>query len=180
MQKTQLICSAIASYILVSALTSITGGVAQAQPRSISLLHARCVNSGIGSAERERQDVSIGRAVYTSDFYLGPGNRSASITCKIKPDNNPQTVFQTLNLGFGMRDNDAKSPNVEISVYLDGKRTDSQIVGSSQPVLLSLNVTNISNVSIEATCSSKTQYCNRVYFYNATLQMPTSLQHKKS
>ena len=34
---------------------------------------------------------------------------------------------------------------------------------------VSVDVNNVNNVAIEATCSSPTQYCGRVYFYDADL-----------
>jgi hypothetical protein len=171
MQKTQLIGSVVASVVLLSNL--IMGAkIAQAQ-RPTPLLRAKCVNSGLGTARQENTDVSIGRGVYTSQFYLGPGSRSAAMTCKIKPDNRPQPVFQTLNLGFGMRDSDTRSPSVEVRVYLDGKQVESRTVAPTQQSSLSLDVSNVSNVAIEAICTTQNQYCDRVYFFNANLERPT-------
>ena len=134
----------------------------------VFLLRAKCVDSGLGSAREETRDVSIGRAVYTSRFYLGPGNRSASITCKITP-NNTQSGFQTLQLDFGMRDNDT-SPPITVNVYLDGKQAASQTVAPAGRKSLSLDISNVSNVSVETVCSSRSDYCNRVYFTNAALE----------
>ncbi|MEM6753772.1 MAG: hypothetical protein AAF630_12445 [Cyanobacteria bacterium P01_C01_bin.38] len=138
--------------------------------RPISLLKARCVKSGIGSARRQRRNVSIGRAVYNSKFYLGPGYRSAALTCNIQPNGDrPQNAFQTLNLGFGMRDNNANSPGVTVQLYLDGRPTEAVPVAPTRVANVSVDVNNVSNVAIEATCSSSTQYCSRVYFYDADL-----------
>jgi hypothetical protein len=175
MQKTQLITSAIASVALLSSLFIAGSNIAQAKP-SISLLNAKCVDSGPGSAKLQDINVSIGRAVYSSRFFLGPGSRFASLTCKIKPDNRPQSMFQTLNLGFGMRDNDNNSPSVEVRIYLDGKQTENKTVSPSQQVMVALDVSNVSNVSIEAVCSSPNQYCDRVYFFNAALERQTASQ----
>ncbi|WP_211293199.1 hypothetical protein [Brunnivagina elsteri] len=146
---------------------------AQRPARMTSLLNAKCVSSGLGSVREENMDISIGRAVYSSKFYLGSGNRSAAITCKIKPSNRPQANFQTLNLGFGMRDNDSKSPGVEVRVYLDGRQAETRTVSPSQQNTLSLDVSNVSDVSIEALCTSGRQYCDRVYFFDAGLVRAT-------
>jgi len=73
-----------------------------------------------GNARQKTLDVSIGKAVYTSRFYLGSGNRAASITCKIRQVDS-QPLFQTLQLGFGMRDNNTTGPPVVVNVYLDGQ-----------------------------------------------------------
>jgi hypothetical protein len=179
MQKTKFISSIITSAVLLS--TFIMGGkIAQAVPRPVSLLRAKCVSSGLGTYREQNLDVSIGKAVYTSQFYLGSGNRSASLTCKIKPDNRPESPFQTLNLGFGIRDNDATTPNVIIKVYLDGQQAETRTVIPAQPISLSLDVSNASNVAIEAVCSRSNQYCDRVYFYKADLERKiTSPQPKK-
>jgi hypothetical protein len=182
MQKIQLINSLIASAVVLASFTPFGGEIAQAQRRSrnaVPLLRGKCVNSGLGSAREQKLNVSIGKAVYDSEFYLGPGYRSASLTCKIQPDNGQKPVFQTLNLGFGMRDNDIKSPGVEVRVYLDGNPIENYSVAPSQKVSLSLDVRNASNVAIEAVCASPTQYCDRVYFFNSSLEpLTVSTQNK--
>jgi hypothetical protein len=165
------IVSLVASAVLIPSL-GIWGHIAQAKQRPVNLLDAKCVSSGLGTVREEKLDVAIGRAVYSSRFYLGPGYRSAAMTCKIKPDNRLTPIFQTLNLGFGMRDNDTRSAPVEVRVFLDGKQTESVRVSPSQPATLSLDVSTVSNVAIEAACSSQSQYCDRVYFYDASLQRP--------
>ncbi|MGI8500525.1 MAG: hypothetical protein ACR2LR_05220 [Hassallia sp.] len=146
------------------------GKIAQALPRPVALLRAKCVSSGLGTSREQNVDVSIGKAVYTSQFYLGAGNRSASLTCKIKPDNRPESAFQTFNLGFGIPDNDPTTPNVVVKVYLDGQQAESRTVIATQPISLSLDVSNVSNVAIEAVCSRSNEYCGRVYFYKADLE----------
>ncbi len=172
MHKTKLIGSVFVSAVIMSSFATECGKMAQAKSpmRPISLLRAKCVDSGVGNVREQDLDVSIGKAIYSSQFYLGPGYRSASITCNIKPSYSPQPVFQTLNLGFGMRDNDTKSPGVEVRVYLDGKPAETRTVAPTQQTSLSLDVSNVTNVAIEAVCASQTQYCDRVYFYTAALQ----------
>ncbi len=182
MQKTSLIASGIATSVLLSLATIVTTGeITQAQKaqRPVPLLNAKCVNSGLGTAREQNLDVSIGRAVYTSQFYLGPGYRSASLTCNIKPEKRPQSVFQTLNLGFGMRDNSTNSTTVEVKVYLDGKQAENRTVAPGQPTTLALDVSNVSNVAVEAVCSSQSQYCDRVYFFTAGLERPIAPQPVK-
>ncbi|ARV62470.1 hypothetical protein BZZ01_31000 [Nostocales cyanobacterium HT-58-2] len=182
MQKTQFISSVLTSAVLLSSLFSAGGEIAQAQrsQRAVSLLNAKCVNSGLGNIRQQNLDVSIGKAVYTSRFFMGPGYRSASITCNIKPETSSKPGFQTLNLGFGMRDNDTKSPGVEVKVYLDGNQAETRTVAPAQQASLTLDVSNVSNVAIEAVCASPTQYCDRVYFFNAALERQSvSSQTKK-
>ncbi|MEC4813300.1 MAG: hypothetical protein SAK29_08530 [Scytonema sp. PMC 1069.18] len=180
MQNTKLIASFITSIVLSSSFSTIYGKIVLAQrpQRPVPLLNAKCVNSGLGSARSENLDVSIGRAVYTSQFYLGPGYRSASITCNINPNNRPQPLFETLNLGFGMLDS-SNSPSVEVRVFVDGNQVEARTIGPGQPNSLALNVSNVNNVAIETVCSSPTQYCDRVYFFNAGLEKPSLSQQPK-
>ncbi len=175
MQKNKLFSSILLPIaVILPALFPLNEATAQKEKemRPTSMLKARCVRSGIGSARRQKRNVSIGRAVYNSKFYLGPGYRSAALTCNIKPDDDsdrPQNVFQTLNLGFGMRDNNVNSPSVRVQLYLDGRPTEIITVRPTRVANVSVDVNNVSNVAIEATCSSSTQYCSRVYFYDADL-----------
>ncbi|MGB3654103.1 MAG: hypothetical protein WBA41_23235 [Rivularia sp. (in: cyanobacteria)] len=171
MQRNKLISSFLLPIaVILPAIFPLGEATAQQKTmRPISLLKAKCVGSGIGSARKQKLDVSIGKAVYRSRFYLSPGYRSAALTCNIKPKNRPQNVFQTLNLGFGMRDNNVNSPSIQVRLYLDGKPTETVTVGPTQVANVSVNVNNVSNVAIEANCSSSTQYCSRVYFYDADL-----------
>lgn len=103
MQKNKLFSSVLLSIaVILPTVFPLGEATAQKQKkmRPISLLRGRCVRSGIGSARKQKLDVSIGRAVYSSQFYLSPGYRSAALTCNITPKKGTQDVFQTLNLGF--------------------------------------------------------------------------------
>ncbi|MGB3761298.1 MAG: hypothetical protein WBA07_33805 [Rivularia sp. (in: cyanobacteria)] len=184
MLKKKLISSVVLPIaVILPALFPLGEATAQKQVkiRPISLLKANCVKSGIGSARREKLNVSIGKAVYNSKFYLGPGYRSAALTCNIKPndDDRAQDVFQTLNLGFGMRDNNVNSPSVQVKLFLDGRPTETVTIGPTRVANVSVDVNNVSNIAIEATCSSSTQYCSRVYFYDADLlrNTPTTVNN---
>jgi hypothetical protein len=72
-----------------------------------------CVSTGIGNWARRTEDVSVGKAVYTSRLFMGPGNNFAAMTCRLQP-NEAGVIFQRLRLSFGMRDNDRGSPNVNV------------------------------------------------------------------
>ena len=184
MLKKKLISSVLLPIaIILPALFPLGEATAQKQKkvRPTSLLKARCVKSGIGSARRQKRNVSIGRAVYSSEFYLGPGYRSAALTCNIQPEEDAiQNVFQTLNLGFGMRDNNQNSPSVRVQLFLDGRPSETITVGPTRVANVSVDINNVNNVAIEATCSSSTQYCGRVYFYDADLlrDNPNALTEK--
>ncbi len=153
--------------MLYLALGTLYMPVAQARSPKF-LLKTQCVNTGVGNWSRtDEDDVSINKAVYTSLFYMGPGDGSASLTCKITPNDN--YYYQKLNLGFGMRDNDRRSPPVLVNIYADGKQIDSRRVSAGSQASVSLDVTNVTNVSIETVCSESSRYCDRVYFFKATL-----------
>jgi hypothetical protein len=173
-KKTKLISKIIAGAILFLALAPQGRQIAQeAQPSpssSIFLLRLKCVNAGMGNWARRTQDVSVGKAVYTSRLFMGPGNSSASMTCQLQP-NEGGVIFQTLQLAFGMRDNDRDSPAATVNVYLDGVRVDSQsrTVSPGKPATVSLDVASTNNVSIEVVCSSRNRLCDRVYFWDASV-----------
>jgi hypothetical protein len=170
MQKTKLINRVIAGAMLSFALATQGGQAVQAEAqRPTFFLRAKCVDSGLGNVRQKTLDVSIGKAVYTSRFYLGSGNRAASITCKIRQVDS-QPLFQTLQLGFGMRDNNTTSPPVVVNVYLDGQQAESRTIAPTQQESLSLDVSKATNVTLEAVCSSQSIYCERVYFFNAALE----------
>jgi hypothetical protein len=170
--KTKLISKILASTILFSALAPQESQIAQEALLSRFLLRRPCVNTGIGNWDRRREDVSVNKAVYTSRFFMGPGDRSASMTCRLQP-NEAGVIFQNLKLSFGMRDNDLRSPGATVNLYIDGVQTQSQSVtpGGRAGSMLQ-DVTNARNVAIEVICSNQSQYCDRVYFWEAELEYP--------
>lgn len=168
MQKFKSNSKAIAS-VLSFALVSLGGQSIQAQNNLVSLSKAKCVNSGVGSFRQTPLDVAIAKAIYNSPFYLGAGTRSAAVTCKIRRDEN-KPLFQTLRLGFGMRDNSTTSPPVAVNFYVDSNKADTKTIAPGQKELVLLDVSKATNVTIEAVCSSQTQYCDRIYFFNTLLE----------
>ncbi|MEQ8755078.1 MAG: hypothetical protein RID09_16395 [Coleofasciculus sp. G1-WW12-02] len=169
MMKSKLIQKIIASGLLFVALTAQSQQIVQAQERSTSLLRLNCVDAGIGNWRRRSENVVVNKAVYPSRFYMGPGDTQASLTCRLQP-NQENVTFERLQLGFGMRDNDQGSPSVLVNVYIDGVRAESRTVSpGGEPAFVSLDVTNTQNLSLEAVCTSRFQYCDRVYFWEASL-----------
>ncbi|NEO99204.1 MAG: hypothetical protein F6K58_11075 [Symploca sp. SIO2E9] len=169
MQKIKLIRQVIASTILLLTLAPQGRQIAQEAPASSFLLDVSCVNAGMGNWTSQTQDISIDRAVYTSKMFMGPGDSSASMTCRIQP-NKESLIFQTLKLEFGMRDNDQGSPPVRVNLYLDGFEVESRTVSAGKKDSILVDVTNTSNVALEAVCSGQNQYCRRVYFWEASLE----------
>ncbi len=139
-------------------------------PLTMFLLSRPCANSGVGNWSRRTEDITVGRAFYTSRLFLGPGTRFASFTCRLQP-NRANTIFQRLRLSFGMRDYDQGSPAATVNVYLDGVRAESRTVSPGRAESVTLDVTSTSNVSLEAVCSGG-RYCERVYFWEAELEYP--------
>ena len=172
-KKNKLISKIIASTMLFLALAPQGRQIAQEAPPppSVFLLRLPCVSTGIGNWARRTEDVSVGKAVYTSKFFMGPGNRFAAMTCRLRP-NNAGVNFQKLKLSFGMRDNDADSPSATFNLYIDGQKvvSESRTVSPGTPGSVVVDVTNPSNVSLEVVCSSQSRYCDRVYFWDASLE----------
>ncbi|HAZ44830.1 MAG TPA: hypothetical protein DCZ55_10220 [Cyanobacteria bacterium UBA11371] len=173
MQKTKLSAQLIASAMLFLALVTLGQQVVRGQQRerirTSSLTRAVCVGSGPGRFRYDETNIAIGRAVYRSLMHLNPSNGSAAVTCRIK-DEDEQPKFKTLELGLGMLDADAGSPGNIVNIYLDGRQAETRTVNPGQTASLSLDVSNVSNVAIEATCSTSARYCARVYVYKAVLE----------
>lgn len=170
MRKTKLISQAVIGTMLSFALATLSGQVVQADD-SIALMRAPCATTGPGRWRSDKSNVAVGRAVYKSRWHLGPGNRFVSITCRIVPEGF-ERYFQTLQLEFGMQDDDRNSPANTVNVYLDGQQKLSRTLTAGQRESVSLDVTNVANVAIETVCSSQSQYCGRVYFFKAELESP--------
>ncbi|GAC1498332.1 MAG: hypothetical protein NVS2B14_12100 [Chamaesiphon sp.] len=178
MLKTKLIVQIISCGLLSLPFIILSEQLARALG-PVFLLYAPCANAGPGNWGENNLNVSIGKAVYRSIFFMGAGDRFASLTCKINPEKSAP-IFKSLQLGFGMRDNDSSSPANTINIYLDGKQAISQTIAPGEKQVLSLNIANVKNVAIESICSTQSQYCDRVYFFDATLDQksPFSNQSK--
>lgn len=166
-KKTQLIRKIIIGSILALALAPQEQQLAQEPMRSAFLLNLKCVNTGVGNWKRQTQDISVGKAVYTSRLYMGAGNRSAALTCQLAP-NEGGVFFQNLQLDFGMRDNYQDSPGAEVNIYLDGVKSDTATVAPGQAASISRDVTSAKNITIETVCLNQSRYCDRVYFWNVS------------
>ncbi|NES19421.1 MAG: hypothetical protein F6K41_10945 [Symploca sp. SIO3E6] len=139
----------------------------------VFLMDHTCVDTGTGNWKQETEDVSVGRAVYTSKLYMGAGNSFASMTCRIKPDH-PEINYQALHLAFGMRDNDQDSPGVKVNLYLDGQKVGdhSWIVSPGRGVSTIIPLFNVENISLETICQNPSRrYCDRVYFWETSLEI---------
>lgn len=172
MQKTHLVRQLVAGGMLSVAIASSSKLAIQARELSPAyLFDTQCVSNGPGRVQEETLDIAVGRKVYRSYLFLGPGSREASITCRIAPENPEDSPgnFQSLLLDFGMRDNDRGSPPNVVNIYLDGERMASERVSPGEKMALSIDVANANNVAIETVCSSQARYCDRVYFFEATL-----------
>lgn len=150
-------------------LAALSGQVVQGKNRIVSLEETKCVGSGPGRWRADSIDVAIGKAVHESVMNLSPSNGSATVTCRIRPEDS-EPRFQTLQLEFGMEDRDTASPPNIVNIYLDGQQVATRRIGPSQTASFLFNVSSISNVSIETICASKLEYCSRVYFYKASLE----------
>ncbi|WP_009634086.1 hypothetical protein [Synechocystis sp. PCC 7509] len=168
--------SILQAAILSISLVTIGASPLQAQT-PVSLVQAKCVNSGLGTFRQTPLDVAVAKAIYTSPFYLGTGTRSAAVTCKIRNDDD-RPLFQTLRLGLGMRDNNPSSPPVTVNFYVDGDKTETKTISPGIKELVAIDVSKATNITIEAICSTQSRYCEalrarlryRIYFFNTILE----------
>jgi hypothetical protein len=184
MQTTQLIAKFLAAGVLSVAIAPLTALVAQADDdsRVAWLFDAQCVSESPGRWHQEVEDVSVGREVYRSVMFMGPGSQFASLACRIRGEDTDTSDkdIQSFQLEFGMRDRHRDSPFNNVIIYLDGEENVSTTVASGERVALSLDVSNISNIAIETVCSTKIQYCDRVYFFDASLSSDVALPMEES
>ncbi len=167
MQKMHVVNQLMRAGILSLAIAPWIQPVVKArEPVPQFLFDGQCVTTGPGRSHQETLDISVGRKVYRSYFFLGPGSREVSVTCRILPE---EGKFESLLLEFGMRDNDRGSPPNAVNIYLDGVREVSHTLSPGDQVSLSLNLTNVSHIAIETVCSTQNRYCDRVYFFESTL-----------
>lgn len=169
MQKTKFTRQLIVGAILSAILTTFSSQVVESRQNTVSLLKTTCVGSRSNRWRADEENVAIGRAVYRSVMNLSPSNGSASVTCRIKSEND-SPAFQTLTLEFGMLDSDTTSPPTIVNLYLDGRQAGSKQISPGQTGSFAVNLSNFSNVSIETVCSSRSEYCGRVYFFKTALE----------
>lgn len=149
-----------------------TWQVAQGQQRTTSLFSNTCV--GRGMYGNQNDDVSIGKQLFTSIFYLGGidflygRSVSSSITCRIRPAGSAPR-FKTLRLAFGINDHLDSSFATEINVYKDGNKAESRELYPGDKALLLLDVSRVSSVAIEAVPISGKDLA-RVSFTQALLE----------
>lgn len=174
MQTTQLITKFLAAGVLSVLISPLSALVAQAdedESHLAWLYEAQCVSESPGRWRQEVEDVSVGREVFRSVMFMGPGSQFASLACRIrgKETETSEKNIQSFHLEFGMRDRHRGSPYNNVIIYLDGEESQATTVAPGERVALSLDVSNISNIAIETVCSTKVKYCDRVYFFDASL-----------
>lgn len=168
MPNSPLFGSLLVAAALVAPLATL-GPVARAEEKPFWLFETQCVTQGPGRMRREMADISVGREVFRSYMFMGPGSRSINLTCKIRGDDPEKENFNSLRLEFGMQDSDKSSPYNTVVVYLDGQERASQTIGAGEKVSIALDVSQAQNVAVETVCSARNTYCDRVYFFNASL-----------
>ncbi|HIK09504.1 MAG TPA: hypothetical protein IGS52_04440 [Oscillatoriaceae cyanobacterium M33_DOE_052] len=169
MPNSPLFSSLLVAGALLAPLVTL-GPVARAEEQPLWLFETQCVTQGSGRMRQEMADISVGREVFRSYMFMGPGSRSVNLTCKIRGDDPEEKEnFNSLRLEFGMQDSDKSGPYNTVVVYLDGEESASQTIGSGEKVSIALDVSQSQNVSVETVCSSRNAYCDRVYFFNASL-----------
>jgi len=164
-------CLASSKVTLASGLLS-TGmaGLVLTEPATaqvnLALASQQCVMDGV---QRWSRDISVGNELRTSTLRISThprvGNRLSRMTCSL--GSNSESQFTTLQLDFGLPDNEYRAATV--FVFLDGTlvRTEQLQPGSSRQ--LSLDVRSSRNVSIQAEGESSYGMYPYLYILNATL-----------
>ncbi len=169
MPNSSLFGSLLVAAALVGPLATL-GPVARAEEKPLWLFETQCVTQGPGRMRREMADIAVGREVFRSYMFMGPGSRSVNLTCKIRGDDpEKEQNFNSLLLEFGMQDSDKSGYYNTVVVYLDGEEKASQTIGSGEKVSIAVDVSQAQNVAVETVCSARNAYCDRVYFFNAAL-----------
>jgi hypothetical protein len=163
MRKVKIFTKFIPVGMLCLILGTLGEQVALAQ-RPIFLLDLTCIKTrGRWSFSQNRQDIVVGREIYTSIMYSYP---NAAMTCKL-----PAARAASLRLEYGMSDTDSDSAPVKIEAYLDGNQIASQTASPGKTGTLLVDISQGKNLSIETSCARATK-CNgaTVYFFKAQIE----------
>ena len=163
MKQVRSVSKLLVGGILSLALGALGIQAAQAQ-RPFFLMDTACVNRG-GSWGKNEQDISVGREVYTTVMYMNAG---AAFTCRL-----PTVRSASLQLEFGISDNDNDKPPITVNVYLDGNQVASRTVSPGQRATLLVDISNRRSLALEAVCVRATNcspYYSTVHFFKAQIQ----------
>jgi hypothetical protein len=150
------------------ALILLAGQVVQGQrakpsSNNSSLLSNECRQKGNGhSIKLGDKIVSIGREVFDSIYVFGheffsEGEKTV-LSCRFKQTNNTPT---TLQLSFGIEDNEPAITRISVTVYLDGEQRASHTISSGDLRTVLLDVTKIRSVGIEIVCERGESFYHR-------------------
>ena len=154
------------------ALILLTGQVVQGQrakpsSNNSSLLSNECRQKGNGhSIKLGDTIVSIGKEVFDSIYVVDSLNEGSKtvLTCRFKQINNTPT---TLQLSFGIEDNEPANTRVSVTVYLDGEQRASHTISSGDLRTVLLDVTKIRSVGIEISCERSS--CPNIHIVKASI-----------
>ncbi len=130
----------------------------------VPLLSTECTKSGRGYYyPNSSKDVPIDEELFTSIFWLSL-SQPTQLTCKIPQD------IETLDLGFGVSDDADEEEQIKIDIYLDEVLITSDVMVSGEGENLLIDVSNVSNVTIDASCSKGSCFGSNggnLYFWRA-------------
>lgn len=150
------------SSLLASSVTEVS--LAQ-QTTTKPILSTQCVRISGGGAKYSKDDISINRELFTSNFYMYVENDPSSFTCKINSANSA-SKFKSLRLEFGIPDGNSRSSTVNI--YLDGNQAATKTVSAGEKATVFVDVSKARSVAIEAVKAEERSHFG-VYFIDASL-----------
>ncbi|MCC3411407.1 MAG: hypothetical protein JGK24_17630 [Microcoleus sp. PH2017_29_MFU_D_A] len=132
--------------------------VAQAQ-RPIPLEDLQCVKRS-GRWGADKQDISVGRQIYTTVLYIDP---DTTMTCRLP--GGPAT----LRFEFAIPDT-SNAPPARIDVYVDGNQVASRTGDRGKVHTMLVNVSNGKSLAVEVFCARATNCYKSYWFMKAQLE----------
>ncbi len=139
-------------------LGTVGAQVAQAQ-RPIPLEDLQCVNRS-GNWRTHKQDISVGRQIYTTVLYINP---DTTMTCRL-PGGPASLRFE-----FAIPDT-SQAPPARIDVYVDGNQVASRTGDRGKVHTMLVNISNGKSLAVEVFCARATNCGGSYWFMKAQLE----------
>lgn len=171
--------SILSLFILASLLSAESSAQAQkfsTNRRGIQLIGYRRCQGGSGDSRTiwysTKEEVVIGRRLYSAIGRLSEFRRDTiyPIICPLAEVGEPPR-FKTLTLSMGFSNSD--QGQIQVTVYKDGNRIDSILVGNGEPVNFQADIAGGRDIAIEFSCgiTSRSGWCgSNFYFFDASVK----------
>jgi len=153
MKRVRWLSGLLSAGMLSFTLATVGAQVAQAQ-RPIPLEDLQCVNRS-GNWRTHKQDISVGRQIYTTVLYINP---DTALTCRLP--GGPAS----LRLEFAIPDDKERAP-IKIDVYVDGNQVASRIGDKGKVHTMFVDVSNGKSLALEVSCARATNCRDWAYYF---------------